>query len=220
MARRSRENVFLFSACWRWRRWRTRLVFCERRPGLRSACRSDQPAVANFTLFGSMYWRERPAVPNLIGTFPARKPKTYGPANWWPGQQTTRRSLLPGLTTGRPWLRVPNGFWALCEVLNGAFLVGGPAGATGYARVVLAGVALYMMPSQPLLSIGLYCLSCILDAVDGHAARYFKQCEFVQTEHLVPSGGSPAVVLVLKFDSDSCRKQSKPIRGRTRHGHR
>ncbi|RKP09770.1 CDP-alcohol phosphatidyltransferase-domain-containing protein [Thamnocephalis sphaerospora] len=46
----------------------------------------------------------------------------------------------------------------------------------GYARVVLAVLSLLVMTDRPLLCVALYCVSCLLDAVDGNAARYFDQC--------------------------------------------
>ncbi|ORY03900.1 CDP-diacylglycerol--inositol 3-phosphatidyltransferase [Basidiobolus meristosporus CBS 931.73] len=46
----------------------------------------------------------------------------------------------------------------------------------GYSRVILAAIALYYMPEAPVFCVALYSLSCLLDAVDGHAARYFNQC--------------------------------------------
>ncbi|KAG0035769.1 CDP-diacylglycerol-inositol 3-phosphatidyltransferase [Podila clonocystis] len=46
----------------------------------------------------------------------------------------------------------------------------------GYLRIILAGVSLYYMPSHPKTCMFLYSLSCLLDAVDGQAARYFDQC--------------------------------------------
>ncbi|CAO3663861.1 unnamed protein product [Rhizopus stolonifer] len=32
------------------------------------------------------------------------------------------------------------------------------------------------MPEHPKVCVPLYCISCLLDAVDGNAARYFDQC--------------------------------------------
>ncbi|CAI2171225.1 10738_t:CDS:2 [Funneliformis geosporum] len=46
----------------------------------------------------------------------------------------------------------------------------------GFTRVILAILSLYYMPNQPWTCMGLYIISCLLDAVDGNAARYFKQC--------------------------------------------
>ncbi|KAI7883257.1 CDP-diacylglycerol--inositol 3-phosphatidyltransferase [Lichtheimia hyalospora FSU 10163] len=46
----------------------------------------------------------------------------------------------------------------------------------GYTRIILASAALYYMPWHPKVCTILYCISCLLDAVDGNAARYFDQC--------------------------------------------
>ncbi|PCH38087.1 CDP-diacylglycerol--inositol 3-phosphatidyltransferase [Wolfiporia cocos MD-104 SS10] len=45
----------------------------------------------------------------------------------------------------------------------------------GYARVILAGVALYFMSYHPRYCTLAYCISCLLDAADGHAARALGQ---------------------------------------------
>lgn len=45
----------------------------------------------------------------------------------------------------------------------------------GYARVILAAIALNYMPSNPWYCTVLYGFSCLLDAVDGHAARMLGQ---------------------------------------------
>lgn len=45
----------------------------------------------------------------------------------------------------------------------------------GYARVILAGVALYEMPTHPKACTIAYGVSCLLDAVDGQAARALGQ---------------------------------------------
>lgn len=45
----------------------------------------------------------------------------------------------------------------------------------GYARVILAGVALYEMPTHPKACTLAYGISCLLDAVDGQAARALGQ---------------------------------------------
>ncbi|KAJ3078136.1 hypothetical protein HK102_004712, partial [Quaeritorhiza haematococci] len=45
----------------------------------------------------------------------------------------------------------------------------------GYARVILVAIALYLLPSAPYIAMAFYSVSCLLDAVDGHAARYFNQ---------------------------------------------
>lgn len=45
----------------------------------------------------------------------------------------------------------------------------------GYCRIVLAFASLYYMPLHPRTCSFLYSISCLLDAVDGHAARLFNQ---------------------------------------------
>ncbi len=46
---------------------------------------------------------------------------------------------------------------------------------TGYARIVLAIVSFYYMPTEPNVAVTCYLLSGLLDAFDGHAARYLNQ---------------------------------------------
>ncbi|KAJ5458498.1 hypothetical protein N7475_009886 [Penicillium sp. IBT 31633x] len=45
----------------------------------------------------------------------------------------------------------------------------------GYSRIVLAFASLYYMPLHPRTCSFLYSVSCLLDALDGYAARYFNQ---------------------------------------------
>ncbi|QSZ29482.1 hypothetical protein DSL72_003996 [Monilinia vaccinii-corymbosi] len=45
----------------------------------------------------------------------------------------------------------------------------------GYCRIVLALVSLYYMPLHPRTCTLLYSISCLLDALDGYAARAFEQ---------------------------------------------
>jgi CDP-diacylglycerol--inositol 3-phosphatidyltransferase len=45
----------------------------------------------------------------------------------------------------------------------------------GYIRVITAGASLYYMPIHPKICTVLYFVSCILDAVDGQAARALGQ---------------------------------------------
>ncbi|KAI5285014.1 CDP-diacylglycerol-inositol 3-phosphatidyltransferase [Ascosphaera acerosa] len=45
----------------------------------------------------------------------------------------------------------------------------------GYTRVVLTIVSLYYMPLHPRTCSLLYSISCLLDALDGYAARHFHQ---------------------------------------------
>ncbi|KAF7294989.1 AAA domain-containing protein [Mycena indigotica] len=45
----------------------------------------------------------------------------------------------------------------------------------GYTRVILAGVSLHFMSYHPIYCTIAYCISCLLDAVDGQAARALGQ---------------------------------------------
>lgn len=54
----------------------------------------------------------------------------------------------------------------------------------GYTRIILASASLYYMPWHPKVCTILYCISCLLDAVDGNAARYFDQCKILQESHI------------------------------------
>lgn len=45
----------------------------------------------------------------------------------------------------------------------------------GYARIVLAVVSFYFMPTNYIISSWCYIISVLLDALDGHAARKFNQ---------------------------------------------
>lgn len=45
----------------------------------------------------------------------------------------------------------------------------------GYLRIVLAILSLYYMPLHPRTCSILYSISCLLDALDGYAARYYEQ---------------------------------------------
>jgi len=45
----------------------------------------------------------------------------------------------------------------------------------GYTRVIMAAAALHFMSFHPKYCTVLYCISCLLDAVDGHAARALGQ---------------------------------------------
>ena len=42
----------------------------------------------------------------------------------------------------------------------------------------MAMAACYVMWDQPWTMVALYTVSCLLDALDGHAARYYQQCIF------------------------------------------
>jgi len=45
----------------------------------------------------------------------------------------------------------------------------------GYARIILAALSMHFMKSHPKACTVLYGISCLLDAFDGMAARFFKQ---------------------------------------------
>lgn len=45
----------------------------------------------------------------------------------------------------------------------------------GYARIVLAIISFYFMPTNYIIACTCYIVSALLDAFDGHAARYFDQ---------------------------------------------
>lgn len=45
----------------------------------------------------------------------------------------------------------------------------------GFARVILAIISFYYMPTNCILACTCYVTSALLDAIDGHAARYFNQ---------------------------------------------
>ncbi|XP_033216061.1 CDP-diacylglycerol--inositol 3-phosphatidyltransferase [Belonocnema kinseyi] len=45
----------------------------------------------------------------------------------------------------------------------------------GYARVILALISFYFMSTNHVIAICCYVTSALLDAFDGHAARYFNQ---------------------------------------------
>lgn len=59
------------------------------------------------------------------------------------------------------------GCWSLTPADSANFI--------GYVRVVLAIASLYYMPLHPRTCSLLYSVSCLLDALDGYAARYYNQ---------------------------------------------
>lgn len=46
----------------------------------------------------------------------------------------------------------------------------------GYARIVLAILSFYFMPTDYIVATIMYLLSLLLDEFDGNAARYLNQC--------------------------------------------
>lgn len=49
----------------------------------------------------------------------------------------------------------------------------------GYLRIVLALLSFYYMPHNYIACSVCYIVSVVLDAFDGHAARYFNQCKLI-----------------------------------------
>lgn len=45
----------------------------------------------------------------------------------------------------------------------------------GYARIILAVISVFFMPTNYKVACSCYLISALLDAFDGHAARAFKQ---------------------------------------------
>ncbi|KAJ3129782.1 CDP-diacylglycerol-inositol 3-phosphatidyltransferase [Nowakowskiella sp. JEL0407] len=45
----------------------------------------------------------------------------------------------------------------------------------GYSRVLLGIVAMYLLPTNPIIAMSFYTVSAVLDAIDGMAARHFDQ---------------------------------------------
>lgn len=45
----------------------------------------------------------------------------------------------------------------------------------GYLRVITAVISFQLMKSHPIYCTSIYAFSCLLDALDGHAARYYNQ---------------------------------------------
>ncbi|XP_014484215.1 PREDICTED: CDP-diacylglycerol--inositol 3-phosphatidyltransferase [Dinoponera quadriceps] len=46
----------------------------------------------------------------------------------------------------------------------------------GFGRVILAVISFYFMPTHYVIATTCYVVSALLDAIDGHAARYYDQC--------------------------------------------
>jgi CDP-diacylglycerol--inositol 3-phosphatidyltransferase len=67
----------------------------------------------------------------------------------------------------------PRGVDAVPESTENVFLFW--PNIIGYWRIVLAIGALWYMPLHPRTCSALYSVSCLLDALDGYAARYLNQ---------------------------------------------
>jgi phosphatidylglycerophosphate synthase len=54
----------------------------------------------------------------------------------------------------------------------------------GYARVILALISFYFMPTNYVLASSCYVTSALLDAFDGHAARIYDQSNKTNTSKI------------------------------------
>ncbi|XP_008478955.1 CDP-diacylglycerol--inositol 3-phosphatidyltransferase-like [Diaphorina citri] len=54
-----------------------------------------------------------------------------------------------------------------------------------YGRIVLALISFYFMPTHYAIACWCYVISGLLDAIDGHAARYFNQSKDLFVELLL-----------------------------------
>lgn len=50
----------------------------------------------------------------------------------------------------------------------------------GYARIILAIISIYFMPTNYKVACTCYVISALLDAFDGHAARLFNQSKITK----------------------------------------
>jgi len=57
---------------------------------------------------------------------------------------------------------------------------------SGYARVILALISFYFMPTNYVLASWCYVTSAFLDAFDGHAARIYDQSNSQLNIDLLP----------------------------------
>ncbi|KAL1501969.1 hypothetical protein ABEB36_007188 [Hypothenemus hampei] len=69
----------------------------------------------------------------------------------------------------------------------------------GYTRIILAVIAFYFMPTNYVIASVCYVVSALLDAFDGHAARYFNQgTKFgAMLDQLTDRCGTMGIVAVL-----------------------
>lgn len=56
---------------------------------------------------------------------------------------------------------------------------------SGFGRVILAIISFYFMPTHCILACVCYVTSALLDAIDGHAARYFNQSKCFIRYHII-----------------------------------
>ncbi|KAI9681091.1 MAG: CDP-diacylglycerol-inositol 3-phosphatidyltransferase [Caeruleum heppii] len=82
-------------------------------------------------------------------------------------------SELDGVMNGNGKLHSPSKSRAVIESSENIFLF--YPNLIGYSRIILAVASLYYMPLHPRTCSLLYSISCLLDALDGVAARHFNQ---------------------------------------------
>ncbi|KAK9779005.1 putative CDP-diacylglycerol--inositol 3-phosphatidyltransferase [Seiridium cardinale] len=104
-----------------------------------------------------------------------RRQAALAAANETPTKSPVPSSQSPRASSGNGVVHGPDG---LAPVAAGAsneniFLFW--PNIIGYSRIVLAVASLYYMPLHPRTCSVLYSVSCLLDALDGYAARYFEQ---------------------------------------------
>ena len=96
----------------------------------------------------------------------------------------TRKSLPEPLTELNVFFYIPN---LVGKVLSQSARIT-KFDNVGYTRILLAACSLYYMRWHPKYCTWLYVVSCLLDAVDGMAARYFHQS-------LVPASCCPFLMI-------------------------
>ena len=99
-------------------------------------------------------------------------PKT-GKANGRPNGSVTARDTPE--QTENIFLFYPNVIGTSSALPHSPIEAGSDNHSTGYSRIILAVASLYYMPLHPRTCSGLYSVSCLLDALDGVAARHFNQ---------------------------------------------
>lgn len=91
--------------------------------------------------------------------------------------------------------------------LIGAYIFPAPSfhnsctpGCAGYTRVILAGLSMHYMSTHPKYCTALYAVSCLLDAVDGQAARALGQTsKFGAVLDMVTDRSASRVIILCHF---------------------
>lgn len=79
--------------------------------------------------------------------------------------------------TDNVYLFIPNLIGKCSKEASNCVLKNQLFSISGYARIILAIISFYFMPSNYVISSWCYIISVLLDALDGHAARKFNQCK-------------------------------------------